>query len=65
MSTFTDVYKKARDVTQAQKFAEPEWEKFLADTCGLKMLFGPNGFDTEGGSPPESAGESRRSGEGR
>jgi hypothetical protein len=44
-STFTPVYKKAKEVLIGQKFAEPEWQKFLAETCGATKLLGPSGFD--------------------
>jgi hypothetical protein len=44
-SIFTPVYKKAKEVLTAQKFAEPEWQKFLAETCGATKLLGPSGFD--------------------
>lgn len=44
--TFTDVYTKARAVVAAQSFAEPEWKKFLETDCGIKGIFGTNGFDS-------------------
>jgi Lysine-specific metallo-endopeptidase len=44
-STFTPVYQKAKDVLTGQKFAEPDWQKFLAETCGATKLLGPSGFD--------------------
>jgi hypothetical protein len=53
MNKFTEVYTKARDVAKGQKFAEPDWNKFLADTCGLKTLFGNKGFDTANAEAPE------------
>jgi hypothetical protein len=45
-STFTPVYRKAKDVLAGQKFAEPDWQKFLMDQCGAAKLFGAKGFDT-------------------
>lgn len=42
--SFTSVYKQAKAVIEAQSFAEPEWKKFLEDECGLKSIFGANGF---------------------
>lgn len=42
---FTDVYRQARAVIEAQSFAEPDWKKFLEDECSLKSIFGANGFD--------------------
>jgi len=44
-STFTPVYQKAMAVLTGQKFAEPDWQKFLAETCGAIRLLGPAGFD--------------------
>jgi hypothetical protein len=46
MSTFTPVYTKAQNVLKNQKFAEPDWHKFLTETCGVNNLFGPKGFDS-------------------
>ncbi len=46
MSKFTPVYEKARDVVQAQKYAEPDWQKLLKKTLGIDKLLGPKGFDT-------------------
>jgi hypothetical protein len=43
--SFTDVYRQAKAVIEAQSFAEPEWKKFLEDECGLKSIFGADGFD--------------------
>lgn len=43
--SFTDVYNRARAVIEVQSFAEPEWKKFLEEDCGLKSIFGANGFD--------------------
>ena len=45
MSRFTPVYTKARTVFSSQKFAEPDWQKFLSEQCGVANLFGPKGFD--------------------
>jgi hypothetical protein len=44
-SRFTPVYEKAREVITGQKFAEPEWHKFLTETSGASKLLGPAGFD--------------------
>jgi hypothetical protein len=44
-STFTPIYLKAMAVLTGQKFAEPDWQKFLAETCGAIRLLGPAGFD--------------------
>ena len=44
-SRFTPVYETAREVITGQKFAEPEWHKFLTETCGASKLLGPGGFD--------------------
>lgn len=52
MSLFTTTYTKARDVAAAQKFAEPDWDKFFVDT-GVKALFGAKGFDTSKAEAPE------------
>lgn len=41
---FTDVYRQAKAVIEAQSFAEPEWKKFLEEECGIKSIFGANGF---------------------
>jgi hypothetical protein len=57
MSLFTDVYTKARTVANGQKYAEPDWEKFLKDTCGIKTLFGPKGFDTAKADAPKQVRE--------
>lgn len=43
---FTPVYDKARAVITGQKFAEPEWHKFLTETTGATQLLGPAGFDS-------------------
>jgi lysine-specific metallo-endopeptidase family protein len=51
---FTQVYAKAKDVLAGQKFAEPEWQKFLAETCGATKLLGPAGFDTTYSGAPDS-----------
>jgi hypothetical protein len=45
MSKFTPVYAKAKEVLTGQKFAEPDWQKFLDQTCGATKLLGPSGFD--------------------
>jgi hypothetical protein len=52
MSLFTKVYQKARDVATTQKFAEPDWDKFLSDQCGIGILFGVKGFDTAKAEAP-------------
>lgn len=44
-SSFTPIYKKAQDVLGKQKFAEPDWHKFLTETCGVNKLLGAGGFD--------------------
>lgn len=46
MSKFTPVYTKARDVLTKQKFATPDWDKFLTQTCPIASLFGLSGFDS-------------------
>lgn len=52
MYTFTNVYQKVRAVAIDQKFAEPDWEKFFKDTCGIKTLFGEKGLvSTKSDSP--------------
>lgn len=53
MYTFTDVYKKVRAVAVDQKFAEPDWEKFFKDTCGIKTLFGDKGLNSAKSDSPE------------
>ena len=53
MYQFTDVYKKAKAVAADQNWAEPEWEKFLKDSCGIKILFGEKGLDSGRGDSPE------------
>jgi hypothetical protein len=45
MSKFTPVYHKAKEVLVGQKFAEPDWQKFLVETCGVNRLLSPAGFD--------------------
>jgi len=53
MSNFTGVYKKAMKVVKDQKFAEPDWEKFLGTTCNIRSLIGPTGFDAAHADAPE------------
>lgn len=45
MSKFTPVYTKAKDVLTKQKFAEPDWDKYLTKTCPIALMFGNSGFD--------------------
>jgi hypothetical protein len=45
-SQFTTVYKKAREVITGQRFAEPDWHKFITETSNANRLLGPNGFDS-------------------
>lgn len=53
MSKFTDVYTKAQGVASLQKFAEPAWDRFMSETCGVKVLFGPKGLDAGKSDSPE------------
>jgi hypothetical protein len=53
MNLFTSVYTKARDVAIGQRFAEPDWQKFMAETCSVKVLFGAKGFDTTKADAPD------------
>jgi hypothetical protein len=45
-SLFTPTYTKAQDVLRNQKFAEPDWHKFLTETCGVDKLMSPAGYDS-------------------
>ncbi|HJT05710.1 MAG TPA: M35 family metallo-endopeptidase [Stellaceae bacterium] len=45
-SKFTTVYAKARGVLTGQRFAEPDWHKFMTETSNANKLLGPNGFDS-------------------
>jgi len=53
MSLFTDVYNKAKAVAANQKYAEPDWDKFLKDTCGIKILFGEKGLNSGKAEGPD------------
>lgn len=53
MSKFTPVYEKARDVFTKQKFATPDWDKFLTKTCPMASLFGVSGFDSAHAGLPD------------
>ncbi len=46
MNNFTEVYTKARQVIEKQKFSS-EWQDFLVKECHIKSLLGPKGFDTD------------------
>lgn len=52
MQKFTEVYTKAKDVVENQKFA-PDWQTFLDESCGVKKLLAKNGFDTAHAKSPE------------
>jgi hypothetical protein len=54
---FTPVYKKATEVASKQKFAEPDWQKFFHDTCGLSTLYGAKGLDTSKADVPQKVRE--------
>jgi hypothetical protein len=53
MSKFTEVYTKAQNIAATQKFAEPDWHKFMTDTCGVKVLFGAKGLNSGKAESPE------------
>lgn len=46
MSKFTPVYTKARDVLINQKFAEPDWDKYLTQTCPIALMLTETGFNS-------------------
>jgi hypothetical protein len=53
VSKFTPTYQKAQDVFAKQKFASPEWDKFLTQTCPVASLFGAVGFDAGKAALPQ------------
>ena len=55
-SKFTDVYKKARSVVTTQKFAEPDWQKFLSE-AGVQSLLGAEGLDAAHARTPDKIRE--------
>ncbi len=57
MSDFTSLYAKTRDVLTKQKFATPDWDKFLTQTCPVASLFSPTGFDAAKQTLPDKLRE--------
>lgn len=46
MKTFTEAYKKAKEVIENKEFSTPTWQKFLKDEAKIKGLFGADGFSS-------------------
>lgn len=51
-SKFTELYKQAQKVVTEQKYNEPDWDKFLVTTCGIRGLMGAKGFDSARADAP-------------